>query len=592
MKTKWMVQNKRGDFKGIAAKFGIDQVTARLLRNRDVCTEEEIKQFLTCDVSGLEDGALMKDMAKGVAIIKRAILEHRKIRIIGDYDIDGVTASYILYRGIDYCKGEVSASIPDRIVDGYGINERLIDCAKEDGIDTIITCDNGISAMDAIKKAKDEGMHVVVTDHHNVPYITEEDGTMTYLQSEADAIINPKQIECAYPFKEICGAVVAYKFVEQLLRAFLVEEEKIKTLLSHLLMYAAIGTVGDIMELKGENRIIVKRGLELIRECDDPSLCALIRACNLDQSAISAYHIGYILGPCINASGRIDTAENALKLLLCKDRAQCDQLAAILVSLNEERKKMTEESTKEAIKQVEETSLKEDLVLVVYLEDCHESIAGIIAGRIRERFGKPTFVITKSESELKGSARSIETYNIYDEMMKVSDVFTRFGGHPMAAGCSLPENKLAELRRRLNENCTLTKEDLVEKVSIDVPMPMDYVTMPLIEEMDLLRPYGKGNPSPLFAQKNVEVVHVRIIGKERKFVKLKLKSEAGNYFDGIYFEDPGVWQEFLLEKFGEETTTKIMSGEQTGVKISICYVPDINEFRGYRNIQMQIKYVS
>lgn len=591
-KTRWMVQNKSGDFFGISDKYHIDPVTARLLRNRDVITEEQIEGYLYGDLTKLYDGSRMKDMALGTSILKEKIEQHKKIRIIGDYDIDGVTATYILYQGIRACGGVVSQSIPDRIADGYGLNVRLIEQAAEEGVDTILTCDNGISAMEAIQVGKDLGLTIVVTDHHNIPYELDENKEPRYLRSKADAVINPKQPDCPYPQKEICGAVVAYKFVEQLCKTCGMEKEEQEKLLSHLLMFAAIGTVGDIMDLKDENRIIVKEGLKRLRQTGDESICALISACGIEQKNLTTYHIGYILGPCINASGRLKTAEDALQLFLTKDPETCRKLAEELVRLNEERKLLTEQFTGEAIKQVEETELGNDKVLVVFLPDCHESIAGIIAGRVKERFLKPTFVVTRTLEGLKGSGRSIDAYPMYDAMNQVADCFTKFGGHALAAGFSLEEEKLPELRRRLNENCTLTEEDLVEKISIDVPMPMDYVNMALIREFEMLRPFGKGNPSPLFAQKNVELVSVRIIGRDRKFLKLKLKTHIGNYYDGIYFVSPEEFESFLAEKYDEETAREALKGKQTGVKLSVCYVPEINEYGNNRSIQIQVKYVS
>lgn len=589
MKAKWLIQAKRADFKGIAEKFGIDQVTARLLRNRDVISDEEIERYLNPTLEQLYSPERMLDMQKGACIVRDKIRSGKKIRIIGDYDIDGVTATYILYQGIRACGGDVSEKIPDRITDGYGLNIRLIEQAIEDKIDTIITCDNGISAIDEIHYAKENGLTVIVTDHHNVPYKEEDDGTIHYQYTDADAVINPKQANCNYPFKGICGAVVAYKFVCELFKVCDLSLNDRNTIQTELLIYAAIGTIGDIMDLKDENRIIVQYGLEYLRKTKDPSIVALIKACNLEQKNVDAYHIGFVIGPCINASGRLKTAEFALKLLLCKEQAMCEQYAKQLVELNEERKNMTEQFTKAAIQMVKESDLNKDRVLVIFLPECHESIAGIIAGRVRECYTKPTMVVTRCEDSLKGSGRSIDEYPMYDEMVKVADCFTKFGGHALAAGFSLQEEKLEELRRRLNENCRLTEEDMVEKVSIDVDMPMDYVTMPLIEEFRQLRPFGKGNPAPLFAQRNVEIVSLRQIGRERKFCKFKFRTEAGNYFDGILFEDPAVFRAFLADKYGEEMAGLCLEGKQTNLMISICYVPEINEYEGRRTIQIQVK---
>ncbi|SFQ14947.1 single-stranded-DNA-specific exonuclease [Lachnospiraceae bacterium XBB1006] len=591
-KKQWMVQQKAADFQNLSKKLGIDPVTVRLLRNRNMQTEEEMRQYLYGGKEALYDGATMAGMQEGVALLLAKIGEHKPIRIIGDYDIDGITATYILEQGLKAMGAVVSHKIPHRIVDGYGLNISLIEQAYADGMDTIVTCDNGIAAMDAIKRGKELGMSIVVTDHHNVPYETNEDGKVCYLRSEADVIINPKQEHCPYPFPEICGAVVAFKLVEQLFAAAGMPEKEKDALWHHLLMFAAIGTVGDIMELREENRAIVKLGLAELRKTEDVSLVSLMEACGIQQQRVSAYHIGFVLGPCFNASGRLQTAEIALSLLLTKESEACKKLAHSLVELNEERKKMTEEQTRVAIELVQNSSLFSDRVLVVYLPDCHESIAGIIAGRVREQFYRPTLLVTKTEQGLKGSGRSIESYNMYEELHKVADCFTKFGGHAMAAGFSLEEEKLEELRRRLNDNAMLTEDDLTEKIHIDVPMPMDYVTIPFIQEMSLLEPFGKGNESPLFAQKNVEIVHMGIVGRDRKFVKLKLRTETGNMFQGIYFESPENFATFLCEKFGEPLAGQIQTGASTGAKIAICYVPDINTYQGYTSIQIRIKYVS
>lgn len=589
IKKKWMVKAKSGDFAMLSKELHIDQVTARLLVNRNMTTLEQMRQYLYGDVTQLRSGRKMKGVVYGAELLSRKIQDGENIRIIGDYDIDGVTATTILYQGIQACNGKVSVAIPDRIEDGYGLNARLIRQAKEDGVHVIVTCDNGIAACDAICLAKELDMTVIVTDHHNVPYDLDEAGNKVYQTNPADVVIDPKQQDCQYPFKDICGAVVAYKFVEELLTCCNVESSMKEQLMKDLLMYAAIGTIGDIMDLTDENRLIVKEGLRRIRETDNIGMKALIQACRIEQKNVSAYHIGYVIGPCINASGRLKTAELAFLLLQSQKETESEALAGQLVQLNEERKQLTEKYTQQAVELVSNGSLKDDKVLVIYLPDCHESIAGIIAGRIREQFVKPTLVITKTKEGLKGSARSIEAYPMYDELTKVEDCFTKFGGHAMAAGFSLPENRLDELRRRLNEGCTLSEEDFIEKISIDMAMPMDYVTMPLIQEFELLRPYGKGNASPLFAQKDVEIVSLRIIGRERKFVKMKLRTEHGNYFDGILFQPPEEIKAFLTEKFGEECSAMIMEGKQTGSRISICYVPEINSYAGTHSIQIQIK---
>lgn len=591
IKQKWMVQAKTADFQGLGKSLGVDPVTVRLLRNRGLKSEAEMRRFLEGGKEALHDGGSMLGMDVAVEILLEKIQSRKEIRIIGDYDIDGITATYILERTIRAMGGAVSHKIPHRITDGYGLNENLIRQAHEDGMDTILTCDNGIAAMDAIALGKHLGMTIVVTDHHSIPFEEDEDGNRRYLRSEADVIVNPKQEECTYPYPDICGAFVAFKLSEQLLRKSDLSEEEKEKLWENLCMYAAIGTVGDIMDLQEENRAIVRLGLSLIHKTDDVSLVALMKACNLEKEKINAYHIGFVLGPCFNASGRLKTAEMALDLLLHKEPEACEKLAEELVILNEERKRLTKEQTEVAITQVQEEGA-EDKVLVVFLPDCHESIAGIIAGRVREYFYRPTMVVTRGEEGLKGSGRSIEGYSMFEEMTKVADCFTKFGGHPMAAGFSLEEEKLSELKRRLNDNCGLTEEDLQEKVHIDAPMPMDYVTMPLVNEFSRLEPFGKGNEAPLFAQKNLEILHYMEVGRERKFVKLLLRTEYNNQFPGIYFEEPEKFKEFLKDKFGQDMADEITSGKQTGAKISACYIPEVNSYQNMNTLQMRIKYVS
>lgn len=590
MKQKWMVHGKRADFKKIGEALGIDQVTARILRNRDLISEEEIDRFLNGDLTKLHSPFLLKDLDKGAKLILEAIEKKQSIRIIGDYDIDGVTSTYILYHGIQELGGVVSYAIPDRVADGYGLNVNLIQKAYEEGVSVILTCDNGIAAVDAIKKAKELGMTVVVTDHHNIPY-DEEEGERIYKIPEADAVIDPKLIDSTYPFQEICGAMVAFKFVIGMwsLAGYDVDIEKNKKL-KHLLIFACIGTIGDIMPLMDENRIVVKYGLEELHKTKDQSLVSFIEACELNQQSIGTYHVGFILGPCINASGRLKTADFAMELFLSKEKKQCDLLAKDLVDLNKVRKNLTEEYTKEAIAMVKETALKDDRVLVVYLPECHESIAGIIAGRVKEAFYRPTLVVTKSEQGLKGSGRSIEAYPMFDELSKVKDLLSKFGGHAMAAGFSLEEHNLNELRKKLNQNCTLSEEDLQQVVYIDVPMPLDYVTPNLIEEFEKLKPFGVGNPQPLFAQKNVRLVAATIMGKNKNVLRVKLQSETGNYFDGISFMEPSEFESFLLEKYSKETVDAFMLGKAVDIYVSICYQPGFNEFRGVKSIQFRVVY--
>ncbi|MED9965796.1 MAG: single-stranded-DNA-specific exonuclease RecJ [Blautia sp.] len=565
---KWVLTAKRADFAGIGKKFGIDQVIARLIRNRDVVEEEEIRKYLYGGLEDLPSPWLLKDMEKAVEILEKKIHDHVKIRIIGDYDIDGVTSTYILLKGLKRVGAEVDTYIPDRVADGYGIRAHLIEKAAEDGVDTIVTCDNGIAAAQEIQTAKEKGLTVIITDHHEIPYRETENGRELILPL-ADAVINPKQPDCCYPNKKICGAVVAFKLITALYDRFGISE----TELEDYLELAAIATVGDVMDLQGENRILVKEGLKRLAETKNKGLRALIQANGLDGGRITSYHVGFVLGPCINASGRLDTAARSLALLNAEDEDEAARLAGDLTALNESRKALTEKGKEAAIEQVETTELKNDRVLVVYLPDCHESLAGIIAGRIREKYNKPSFVLTKGETCVKGSGRSIEGYSMFEELVKCAELMVQFGGHPMAAGLSVEEKNVELLRRRLNENCTLTEEDLRPKVTIDVPMPISYITKNLVEEISLLEPFGKGNTKPLFAQKNLRVLESRILGKNRNVAKLRLMDETSAVIDGMYF---GEAEEFIRFAKSRET-------------ISVTYYPEINRYMGKENLQIVIQ---
>ena len=482
---KWVVAAKKADFNQIGQQFHIDPVIARLIRNRDVVGEEKIREYLLGTVEEIPSPWLMKDMEKAVDILERKIQQQAKIRIIGDYDIDGVTSTYILLKGLTRIGANVDTYIPDRVADGYGIHEHLIDRAGEDGIDTIVTCDNGIAAAAEIQMAKDKGMTVIVTDHHEIPY-REENGERQVILPPADAILNPKQYDCPYPNKNLCGAVVAFKYITALYERFGVPEKELEDYYE----LAAIATVGDVMDLQGENRILVKEGLRRLKETKNPGLQELIRANALEDAKITAYHIGFVLGPCINASGRLDTAARSLQLLNAQTIEEAAKLAGDLTALNQSRKALTEKGKEEAIRLIETTDLKNDRVLVVYLPDCHESLAGIIAGRLREKYHKPAFVLTRGETSAKGSGRSIESYSMYEELVKCADLMVQFGGHPMAAGLSIKEENIEAFRRQLNENCTLTEEDLRPKIVIDVPMPVSYITKELVEQISLLEPFG------------------------------------------------------------------------------------------------------
>lgn len=583
MKKKWVVSAKRADFKGIGEKYGIDQVVARIIRNRDVVEEKEIEQYLKGTKADFYSPYLLKNMKKTVEILTEKIKGQKTIRVIGDYDIDGICSTYILYEGLRKCGAQADIEIPDRIKDGYGVNEALVRAAYEDGIDTIITCDNGIAAAAELKAAKDLGMTVIVTDHHEVPY-TEENGERKYILPQVDAIVNHKQQDCPYPFKELCGAAVAYKVITAMYEQFGIDSQE----LNELLAFAGFATVGDVMELQGENRILVKEGLKELHSISNIGMLSLIKVCGLEKDQIAAYHIGFVLGPCLNASGRLDTAKKALKMLTTKDFAQAALIANELKMLNESRKEMTDAGVTKAIEQVEHTSLAQDRVLVIYLPDCHESIAGIIAGRIREKYYKPVFVLTKSEEGVKGSGRSIEGYSMYEEMTKVKELFTKFGGHPMAAGLSLPEKNVDVFRREINEKCTLNEEALTEKIVIDVPMPLSYITEPLIEQLNILEPFGKGNEKPVFADKNIAITGACKIGKQKNMLRLNLLNEQGSTMEAMMFRNCEDFELFLQEKYGEAEVEKIYRGEPNNIRIAITYYPSINEFRGNRKMQVTI----
>lgn len=565
---KWMVYNKKADFQKIGSEFGIDPVIARLIRNRDIQDMKEIRSYLYGTLAEIPSPWKMKDMERAVQNLQKKITQKKKIRIIGDYDIDGVTATCILLKGLKRLNANVDTYIPDRVKDGYGMHEQLIDKALEDGIDTILTCDNGIAAAAEIEYAKKEGLTVIVTDHHDIPFRDTEDGRI-WIIPKADAVVNPKQNDCLYPNKNICGAVVAWKLIWALYERLGIDSDEIWDFLE----LAAIATVGDVMDLQGENRIIVKEGLKKLSSTSFEGLKALICVNNLEGAEITAYHVGFVIGPCINASGRLDTAARSLELLLADNMEDAMKLADDLYDLNQSRKAMTEQGKEQAIQSIEENNLGKDRVLVVYLPDCHESLAGIIAGRIREAYNKPVFVLTKGADGVKGSGRSIEAYSMYEELVKCSDLLTQFGGHPMAAGLSMEEKNVELFRRRLNDNCTLTEQDLIPKIMIDVPMPISYLSKKLTEQLKVLEPFGKGNSKPLFAQKNLRAVGIRVFGRNRNVAKMLLIDENGIKMDAVYF---GEAQEFVDFVQAHDT-------------ISVTYYPEINVFQGRENLQVVIK---
>lgn len=565
---KWMVYNKKADFQKIGSEFGIDPVIARLIRNRDIQDMKEIRSYLYGTLAEIPSPWKMKDMERAVQILQKKITQKKKIRIIGDYDIDGVTATCILLKGLKRLNANVDTYIPDRVKDGYGMHEQLIDKALEDGIDTILTCDNGIAAAAEIEYAKKEGLTVIVTDHHDIPFRDTEDGRI-WIIPKADAVVNPKQNDCLYPNKNICGAVVAWKLIWALYERLGIDSDEIWDFLE----LAAIATVGDVMDLQGENRIIVKEGLKKLSSTSFEGLKALICVNNLEGAEITAYHVGFVIGPCINASGRLDTAARSLELLLADNMEDAMKLADDLYDLNQSRKAMTEQGKEQAIQSIEENNLGKDRVLVVYLPDCHESLAGIIAGRIREAYNKPVFVLTKGADGVKGSGRSIEAYSMYEELVKCSDLLTQFGGHPMAAGLSMEEKNVELFRRHLNDNCTLTEQDLIPKIMIDVPMPISYLSKKLTEQLKVLEPFGKGNSKPLFAQKNLRAVGIRVFGRNRNVAKMLLIDGNGIKMDAVYF---GEAQEFVDFVQAHDT-------------ISVTYYPEINVFQGRENLQVVIK---
>lgn len=568
---KWVVAAKKADFQGISNRFGVDPVIARLIRNREQITDEEIDTYLHGKLRNLYPWKALKGIDELLNILIEKIQQKKKIRIIGDYDIDGVCSTYILFQGLKKANALADVDIPDRMKDGYGISKELIERAYEKEIDTIITCDNGISAIEQIAYAKEKNMTVLVTDHHEIPYEEKEDGSIERFLPNADAIVNPKQEGCTYPFKEICGAMVAFKVVWGLFEKRNISLSEIE----ELIPIAAIATVGDVMDLVDENRILVKEGLKRIQNTNNEGLKALIRVNNLENREITAYHIGFVLGPCINASGRLSTAKRALELLLSKDTKEASVLAEDLKELNDSRKDMTVKGVERAVEIIENTELKNDRVLVVYLPECHESLAGIIAGRIRERYTKPVFVLTKGEEGVKGSGRSIEAYHMFQEMVKCRELLTKFGGHPMAAGLSMEEENIEKFRRKLNENCTLTEEDMVEKIVIDVPMPMSYVTIPLIRQLGQLEPFGKGNTKPIFAQKDIRFSNCKVFGKNRNVVKMKAQDSFGFGAECIWFGDGDEFLERLKEKDVWD----------------VIYYPSVNSFQGRESIEMIIQNI-
>lgn len=580
----WVLLRKGADFQHISEKFHISPRVASLIRNRDVIGDDAIEKYLNGTIADLYDGMLMKDMDKAVAVLGEKIKENAKIRIIGDYDIDGIQSTYILLEGFRMLGADVDSDIPDRMKDGYGLNRNLIDRALEADVDTIITCDNGIAAAEEIAYAKSMGMTIVVTDHHEVPY-TEIGAGRRYILPEADAVVDPKQEDCTYPFKGLCGAAVAYKLVEALMEAMGKDAEDADYLMENV----AIATIGDVMDLVDENRIFVKQGLDMLKRTENLGLKALMGCTGVNVDKLSPYHIGFVIGPCMNASGRLDTAKRALELLEAKKVAEADLLAGDLKALNDSRKDMTAQAVEEAFIQVENSELKDADVLVVYLPECHESLAGIVAGRIREKYYRPVFVLTKGAEGLKGSGRSIETWHMYEGLNRVKHLLSKFGGHKMAAGLSMPEENLEQFRKEINEKSGITPEDLNEKIAIDMQLPFECVNEKFIGELAVLEPFGKGNARPVFAERQVQVESARILGKNKNVLKLQVKDLHGTRMDAMYFGDVNTFVEYVREKFGDIACGCLLSGHGHGIVMAFTYYPDINEYQGVRKPQIVIQ---
>lgn len=580
---KWLLRNKKVDLKAMSEKYKISQLLCKLMVNRDIIDENIINSYINPVYKYLHSPKTMKDVVFAVDIIKRKIQENKKIRIIGDYDVDGIISVFILYTALKKCGANVDYEIPDRIKDGYGINENIVKAAYDEGVDTIITCDNGISAIDQIQYAKDLGLTVIVTDHHDVPFI-EEDGVRTFLSSQADAIINPKQIECEYKFKSICGAGVAFKLIEALYEEIGMDKEECYKLIE----FVAIATVCDVVDLIDENRIFVKNGLEMLNNSKNIGINALKKACGLEDKEITAYHLGFVIGPCLNASGRLDSAKKGLELLLMEDDEEAKNLAQEIVDLNDARKNMTKEGVDRAINIIDSTDINNDKILVVYIPDIHESLAGIVAGRVKEKYNKPTIILTKSEEGVKGSARSIEEYNMFEGLLACKELLDKFGGHPMAAGLSLQEDKVDELRKALNNKCELTDEDLTRKIMIDSSLPLEYLNLHLIEELNVLEPFGKGNSKPVFGVRDAKITKAMLLGKDKNVLKLKLLTNNNITIDAMIFNDLENFESKIIEKYGNEELDNLYNKSNNNIPMDFTFYPSINEWNGNKSIQIVV----
>lgn len=580
---KWLLRNRKVDLKAMSEKYKISQLLCKLMVNRDIIDENIINSYINPVYKYLHSPKTMKDVVIAVDIIKRKIQENKKIRIIGDYDVDGIISVFILYTALKKCGANADYEIPDRIKDGYGINENIVKAAYDEGVDTIITCDNGISAIDQIQYAKDLGLTVIVTDHHDVPFI-EEDGVRTFLSSQADAIINPKQIECEYKFKSICGAGVAFKLMEALYEEIGMDKEECYKLIE----FVAIATVCDVVDLIDENRIFVKNGLEMLNNSKNIGINALKKACGLEDKEITAYHLGFVIGPCLNASGRLDSAKKGLELLLMEDDEEAKNLAQEIVDLNDARKNMTKEGVDRAINIIDSTDINNDKILVVYIPDIHESLAGIVAGRVKEKYNKPTIILTKSEEGVKGSARSIEEYNMFEGLLACKELLDKFGGHPMAAGLSLQEDKVDELRKALNNKCELTDEDLTRKIMIDSSLPLEYLNLHLIEELNVLEPFGKGNSKPVFGVRDAKITKAILLGKDKNVLKLKLLTNNNITIDAMIFNDLENFESKIIEKYGNEELDNLYNKSNNNIPMDFTFYPSINEWNGNKSIQIVV----
>lgn len=578
---KWLLRNRKVDLKAMSDKYKISQLLCKLMVNRDITDDNIINSYINPVYENLHSPKTMKDIALAVNIIKRKIQENKKIRIIGDYDVDGIISVFILYTALKECGANVDYEIPDRIKDGYGINENIVKTAYDEDIDTIITCDNGISAIDQIQYAKNLGLTVIVTDHHDVPFV-EENGVRTFISSQADAIINPKQIECEYEFKSICGAGVAFKLMEVLYEELGINKEECYKLIE----FVAIATVCDVVDLIDENRIFVKNGLNMLNNTTNIGIKALKKASGLEDKEITAYHLGFVIGPCLNASGRLDSAKKGLELLLMENYEEAENLAQEIVDLNDARKKMTKEGVDRAINIIDSTEIANDKILVVYIPDIHESLAGIVAGRVKEKYNKPTIILTKSEEGVKGSARSIEEYNMFEGLLACKELLDKFGGHPMAAGLSLQEDKVDELRKELNNKCKLTDEDLTRKIMIDASLPLEYLNINLIKELDVLEPFGKGNAKPVFGVRDAKVTKAMLLGKDKNILKLRLLTNNNLTIDAMIFNDLENFENKVIEKYGNEGLDNLYNKFNNNISMDFTFYPSINEWNGNKSIQI------